>query len=118
MAQHSGVTLDTEDGVDVLDCRECGFTHVMPLPSAEEMKKFYEKEFYDIQEPGYFDYFDRAESDMEWWMATYNHYYELLEARTAGRRLLDLGSGPGYFLDAGKQRGWDVVGFETFFSAH
>jgi SAM-dependent methyltransferase len=27
--------------------------------------------------------------------------------------LLDIGSGPGYFLEAGRERGWDVLGFEA-----
>lgn len=109
MKEHSGTLLDKKDGVDVIDCRECGFAHVMPLPTAREVQRFYEKDFYDTEMP---DYFKHAEEDMEWWMTTYDHYYDLLEAHTAGRRLLDIGSGPGYFLDAGIKRGWETIGFE------
>lgn len=111
---HAGETLDEVDGSTILNCTVCGFAHVMPLPSDEELQKFYEKDFYDSEKP---DYFKDAEKDMDWWMATYDHYYDLLEAHTTGRRLLDIGSGPGYFLDAGVKRGWDVLGFEPSSSA-
>lgn len=113
-SKHNGAVLDTVDKSTVIDCVNCGFAHVMPLPDTEASKKFYDKEFYDTEKPDYFKY---AEEDMEWWMATYNHYYDLLEAHTKGRRLLDIGSGPGYFLDAGRERGWDVVGFEPSVAA-
>lgn len=109
MVKHSGTILDTIEETNVVDCHECGFVHVMPLPSVEELQRFYEKDFYDTEMP---DYFNHAEEDMEWWAATYNHYYDLLEAHTNGRHLLDIGSGPGYFLDAGMRRGWKTVGFE------
>ena len=109
MRKHSGITLDKKDGVEVIDCRTCGFAHVMPLPGNEELQRFYEKDFYDTEMP---EYFNHAEEDRKWWRATYDHYYDLLEAHTKGRRLLDIGSGPGYFLDAGVKRGWEVLGFE------
>ena len=53
------------------------------------------------------------EEDRDWWMLRYRHYYELLEAHAPGTgALLDIGSGPGFFLEAGAARGWDVLGFE------
>ena len=107
--QHQGETVGEVGDSTVLDCKKCGFTHVVPLPSDGELEKFYEKDFYDTEKP---DYFKFVEEDIAWWMATYDHYYDLLEKHTAGRRILDIGSGPGYFLDAGVTRGWDVLGFE------
>jgi SAM-dependent methyltransferase len=108
-AGHFGPVLATVDGFDVIDCRACGFRHIDPLFSDEELKKFYDGEFYEKERP---DYFTRAEADKEWWMLRYHHYFELLEAHAPGRRILDIGSGPGYFLEAGRMRGWDVLGFE------
>jgi len=108
-AEHFGPVLATVDGYDVIDCRACGFRHIDPLLSDEELQKFYDGEFYEKERP---DYFARAEADKEWWMLRYHHYYELLEAHAPGRRILDIGSGPGYFLEAGRMRGWDVLGFE------
>ena len=108
-AEHFGPVLATVDGYDVIDCRACGFRHIDPLLSDEELQKFYDGEFYEKERP---DYFARAEADKEWWMLRYHHYYELLEAHAPGRRILDIGSGPGYFLEAGRMRGWNVLGFE------
>lgn len=109
MKKHSGKILDTKDGVQIIDCRSCSFAHVHPLPSDEELKKFYEQEFYQHEKK---DYFKDTEEDREWWMLTYNHYYDLLEEHTTGRRLLDIGSGPGLFLECGNKRGWETLGFE------
>jgi SAM-dependent methyltransferase len=107
---HNGPVIVSVDGRDVIDCQTCGFRHINPLFSDEELKKFYDAEFYQTERP---DYFRHAEEDKEWWMLRYHHYYEILEAHAPGRRLLDIGSGPGYFLEAGRERGWDVLGFEA-----
>jgi len=109
MRKHSGTTLDTKDGVRIIDCRSCGFAHVSPLPSDEELTHFYEQEFYQHERP---NYFSETKEDLPWWMATYNNYYKFLERRTKGRTLLDIGSGPGHFLACGKKRGWKAVGIE------
>lgn len=114
VAAHHGPAIVSVDGRDVIDCKACGFRHIDPLFTAEELKSFYEKEFYQSERA---DYFSRMEEDRDWWMLRYGHYYELLEGYAPiggckGRRILDIGSGPGFFLDAGKARGWDVLGFE------
>ena len=114
VSTHYGPVLVTVDGHDVIECEACGFRHIDPLFTTEQLKKFYEREFYQSERP---DYFQRMEADREWWMLRYRHYYELLEARVRGRRILDIGSGPGYFLDAGRERGWQVVGFEPSLAA-
>ncbi len=93
----------------MIECEACGFKHVAPLPGDEELKKFYDGEFYQVEKP---DYFKHTEEDKDWWMLRYHHLYELLEQHAPGRRLLDIGSGPGYFLEAGRDRKWDVLGFE------
>lgn len=93
----------------MIDCRVCGFAHVSPLPSDEELKTFYEEEFYQHERP---NYFKETKQDLPWWMATYHNYYALLERRTRGRRLLDIGSGPGHFLACGRKRGWQTLGIE------
>lgn len=106
---HRGKTLDTKDGFKVIDCIWCGFKHISPLFSDAELRTFYEKEFYQAEKP---NYFKEVKEDIEWWGATYNNYYTLLEKHTKGRKLLDVGSGPGYFLSVGKKRGWSVLGIE------
>jgi SAM-dependent methyltransferase len=108
-AAHHGPVIVSVDGRDVIDCKACGFRHIDPLFSGEELKSFYEREFYQSERA---DYFSRMEEDRDWWMLRYGPYYALLENYAPGRRMLDIGSGPGFFLEAGKARGWDVLGFE------
>lgn len=109
MKKHSGKILDNVEGIKVIDCKVCGFIHVLPITTDEELKKFYEQEFYQHERP---NYFKETKEDLPWWIATYNNYYGLLEQRTNGRTLLDIGSGPGHFLKCGEKRGWKVVGIE------
>jgi len=106
---HHGPVIAAVDGYDVIDCQACGFRHIDPLFTDEELKKFYDGEFYEKERP---DYFERMEADKEWWMLRYHYYFEMLEGHAPGRRILDIGSGPGYFLEAGRARGWQAVGFE------
>ena len=107
--EHIGKVLDNKNNYKIIDCESCGFKHVTPIPSDKQLEDFYGKEFYSHAKPKYFsDY----EEDSEWWMATYRNHYNLLARHTVGRRLLDIGSGPGYFLKCGKDLGWDVLGFE------
>jgi SAM-dependent methyltransferase len=109
VATHYGPVIATVDGRDVIECQACGFRHIDPLFTDAELEKFYDGEFYEKARP---DYFERMEVDKPWWMLRYGHYYEMLEAHSPGRRILDIGSGPGYFLEAGRERGWQVLGFE------
>jgi len=114
VSTHYGPVLANVDGYDVIDCENCGFRHIDPLFTTEQLRKFYETEFYESERP---DYFERMEADRDWWMLRYRHYFEFLESHAPGRRLLDIGSGPGYFLDAGRERGWQVLGFEPSHAA-
>ena len=52
--------------------------------------------------------------DIEWWNATYSKRYKILEKFLPenSRDILDIGSGPGYFLLKGTERGWNVKGIE------
>jgi SAM-dependent methyltransferase len=106
---HGGPVIVSVDGYSVIDCQVCGFRHIDPLFTDEDLRKFYDGEFYEKERS---DYFSHAEEDKEWWILRYHHYYETLETHAPGKRLLDIGSGPGYFLEAGRDRGWQVLGFE------
>jgi SAM-dependent methyltransferase len=106
---HKGKILDKKDGFSVIDCVSCGFKHIDPLPSDEEVSKLYKQDFYSKEKPSYFK---NAKEDFLWWMATYNNYYSTFEKYTKGRKILDIGSGPGDFLVCGRKRGWKVLGVE------
>lgn len=111
---HKGKVIDRKEGFSVIECASCGFKHVVPLLSTEELVKFYQKNFYSKEKP---NYFKETKEDLSWWMTTYNNYYSFLEKHTKGRKILDVGSGPGHFLACGRKRGWNVLGIEPSIEA-
>lgn len=106
---HRGKTIDKKDSFAVIDCRICGFTHINPLPDENVLKTLYKETFYSNEKP---HYFKDMEEDLHWWQAHYRNHYKLFERHTKGKKVLDIGSGPGHFLTCGKEMGWDVLGFE------
>lgn len=109
--RHRGRVIDSKNNFDVIECKPCGFKHVIPIPKPEELNQLYKEKFYFTEKP---KYFKEAEEDLEWWKMTYRNYYQLFEkyCLAGGRKLLEIGSGPGYFLKCGEELGWDVAGFE------
>ncbi len=109
--KHFGETIDSKNGFDVIECTTCGFKHVIPIPTPEELDKLYKEEFYSTEKP---TYFKSTEEDLKWWELTYCNYYQLFDkyCTKKDRKLLEIGPGPGYFLKCGKELGWDVLGFE------
>lgn len=112
---HGGPLLDTKDGFDVVDCHDCGFRHVVPLPTPEELAATYRHDYYAREKPLYLE---RHREDRDWWDVVYRRRYERLERLLgerpdgAPRTLLDVGCGPGFFLRHGADRGWRVRGVE------
>lgn len=113
---HAGALVSPGKEFDVIDCVECGFKHVVPIPTEEELEKAYRHEYYTQEKPLYLE---RYRQDLEWWNTVYTRRYEILEQNLpAGRRsILDIGSGPGFFLLNGQQRGWQVKGIEPSIEA-
>ncbi len=109
--KHEGPVIDTVDDINVIDCNTCGFKHVTPLPSEEELNAFYEKEYYNKDKP---QYLRDSEEDAEWWEMTYAEYFHLFENYCSKEtaKVLEIGSGPGLFLKCGKERGWNLTGIE------
>ena len=108
---HHGKAIDEKDGYQVMDCVECGFKHLMPIPTREELNELYEQTYHAEVKNKMFEYIER---DLPWWHMHYKERYELLEEMLPWyrRRLLDVGSGAGYFLKMGKERGWFAKGVE------
>jgi SAM-dependent methyltransferase len=113
---HGGPVVSSANGFDVVDCEACGFKHVLPIPTAEELESAYRHEYYTQEKPLYIE---RYREDLPWWNTVYTRRYELLERflPQAQRSMLDIGSGPGFFLLNGQQRGWRVKGVEPSIEA-
>ncbi|NTV02683.1 MAG: class I SAM-dependent methyltransferase [Chlorobiaceae bacterium] len=110
-AGHQGPIVEESNGFEVIDCRLCGFKHIIPLPTVDELQAVYRHEYYTEEKPLYIE---RHTEDLEWWDLVYGERYGFLEGHLPSnrRRLLDIGSGPGSFLLTGQARGWKVKGVE------
>ena len=97
---------------ELCSCEDCGFTFTQGVPVEAEIGKYYET-------PDYISHTDTRKGAMN----TIYHYvrsYMLgrkarLVAREAHRkrgRLLDIGTGTGYFADTMARRGWKVEAVE------
>lgn len=109
--EHQGPLVDRVGDFQVVECESCGFRHVTPIPTEDELREVYSHEYYSTEKP---IYLERAREDREWWDLVYRERYELFEELLpeGRRRLLDVGSGPGFFLLHGKERGWRTLGVE------
>jgi len=109
--QHVGEILEQKGEYSAVDCTYCGFVHVVPFPSEEELAEYYHSKFYESDRKK--DYFAQQAADREWWCDVFQN--RLLKFENAlGRkgRILDVGCGPGFFLNHASKAGWDVKGIE------
>lgn len=110
-ATHQGATLSTGNGYEVIDCRACGFKHINPIPTREDLESIYPKEYYATENPGWIK---KTLSEIDYWNLVYDDRYDVLERFVAPEhlRILDVGSFLGLFLKRGKERGWRELGIE------
>lgn len=108
---HDGPLCAGAGDFKVVDCAHCGFKHVLPLPTADELRIIYAHEYYSSEKPLYIA---RYLQDKAWWDIVYAERLARLEAQLGKgrRRLLDVGSGPGLFLAAARDRDWQGSGIE------
>lgn len=112
MAQHHGQVLVERGDYRVLDCDLCGFAHLEPVPDEVELQRYYADTFYTDSKP---DYIRRFEEDLPWWRLQYTEWLDLVSAacESGGRKLLDLGCGPGFLLATARELGWDCSGIDA-----
>ena len=108
---HHGELIESSNNFDIIECFECGFKHVTPIPTNDELEEIYSHDYYTTEKPFYIEHYLE---DKEWWDIVYTDRYEIFEKNLPAnsRKLLDVGSGPGLFLNLGKDRGWRVKGIE------
>ncbi len=110
-AAHEGPCVARKDGFDIIHCAMCGFRHAVPLPNPADLEREYRETYYAEEKPTFLAH---AGEDQEWGELAQSDRLESFE-RILGpgrRRLLDIGSGPGFFLKTAKSRGWNAMGIE------
>ena len=110
-SDHDGPLMTRVHDYDVIACQCCGFRHVIPLPEPASLEKAYREAYYSEEKPTFLAH---AGEDQEWAELAQRDRLESLEALlpASRRRLLDVGAGPGFFLQTASSRGWQVLGVE------
>lgn len=108
---HEGPIVYETKNHKLIDCVRCGHIHVAPIPKARDLAEFYKTKFYTQERKS--DYFSKQKKQLHWW----NQIFDLRLSRfeqLLGRcgTILDIGCGPGFFLDRARCRGWDILGIE------
>ena len=65
---HEGTVMVLDKNFDVIDCQLCGFKHIIPIPTVEELEKVYQHDYYMQEKPLYLE---RYREDIDWWNMTY-----------------------------------------------
>jgi len=110
---HKGKVVAEKGKFKVIECEMCGFKHLDPIPSKEEIKEFYERQYYQEKIPKLLDP-EKEEKELQWsnlWyrdrLLTLNKYIE-----DEPKILLDVGCGNGFFLKFMSENGWEAFGIE------
>jgi SAM-dependent methyltransferase len=108
---HTGPALARTKGHTIIACTACGFRHALPLPDPAAMERAYREDYYAQEKPTFLAH---AGEDQAWAELAQQDRLEIFERLLGAsrRRLLDIGSGPGFFLATAKARGWQVKGIE------
>ena len=119
--KHSGRKIYNQGDISVIDCKQCGYAHVYPLPTQAQLDKYYREGFYQEEKTNYIDDF---ETDKEWWSMNYrwlitdivSHMKSV--SKTKKIKLLDVGSGPGLLMHVANSLGLETMGIEPSSAAY
>ena len=108
---HSGPCVASREHHDIIECEACGFKHALPLPEAADLERAYREEYYASEKPTFLAH---AGEDQAWAQLAQTDRLEIFESLLPPdrRRLLDIGCGPGFFLETAMRRGWLAHGVE------
>jgi len=99
-----GDPLCREGSFQMVRCPSCQFVFLNPRPTTESLLSFYQ------------DYLPEGESSIESWgkmmKSVFHRAATLLGQYRKDGRLLDVGTGFGFFLTEMKNKGWEVAGVE------
>jgi len=88
--------------MDVVRCNSCGLLYTNPQPPVSDLETHYSKEYFD-------SWFKDCAAHIN---KRFKKRLKEIDALANKGRLLDIGCGPGFFLETAKKDGWDVHGVE------
>lgn len=102
--------LVSKQSFSILECVNCDFRFTQDPPSPSAIGPYYDDEAYvehsDSQSGLIFNLYHRARRIM------LSFKYRMLKKRSNGKRLLDVGSASGYFMEYMQSKGYDAQGIE------
>jgi len=93
-------------------CKRCGLMFLYPQPSAEDLRDFYGKEYFQKTKPnsyGYPNYLKDRENITRTFQRRLRGIQNIWPQKGP---ILDVGCAAGFFLEVAKQEGWDPYGIE------
>jgi len=101
-----GQLLFVKEAFRHLRCNSCGMVYVSPVLRVEHLHSFY------LGEESYSQVLcNSTQRLMDW--KKFQYGLDLIETYVPDRgKLLDVGCGPGVFLEAARERGWEIQGVE------
>ncbi len=112
---HNGTKLAVKNNYSIIDCSNCGFIHAVSVQE-NPMPDLYSSHFYEEEKP---DYVNQNIQDSKWWELTYKRRIKQVDDLSAKltKNWLDIGTGPGNFLDAALTQAKHVIGIEPSVTA-
>ena len=99
------------DPYRVVDCPNCGLTFLSPrLTESAILKLYADQEYYvsEVAGQGYDEYLEVRPN----WVKTFSRRLEQISKYQKPGRALDIGCGPGFFLEAAQAKGYDAYGLD------
>lgn len=102
------------DGYRLIEDPEHGYIRVDPLPSMNELREYYSKQYFSKTKPGFTE--DQLE-EIDWyklWFEEFRFHFDrlLMGTGTCPPKLLEIGCGNGLMLLHFSKFGWEVAGIE------
>lgn len=104
-----------ERGFKVIDCQTCGFKHIYPIPTSDEIANFYSEKYYRDIKPFPYDQVNQAHIEQRnQFILNYLPYQEVYRKvtelkQTASLRMLDIGCGNNLLVKYFENQGWTGV---------
>lgn len=113
---HRGRAIAHASGLDIIDCAACGFRHAVPLPDPAELAREYSEAYYRDAKPTYLSH---ASEDQDWARLAQDDRLDAIAraGAPAPATLIEIGAGPGFFLETAATRGWNAIGVEPSMQA-
>ena len=78
---HEGKCLGSKDEFQVIDCEACGFKHVIPIPTEDFLKTYYQDHWVENRPA---EFYEKVESDFEWQKKFYDEKYDVFDRHCQG----------------------------------